>query len=70
MVQHLANDCSSLCFTHANNLPRASFKGVMTRSVVDALSELWSPFLNGGNSAFIAAMASGIFPQSEYRSFE
>jgi len=28
----------------------------MTRSMVDALSELYSPFLKGGNSAFIAAM--------------
>jgi len=36
-----------------------SFEGVMTRSIVDTLSELWSPFLKGGNSAFIAAIASG-----------
>ena len=36
-------------------------KGVMTWSMVDALSELCSPFLKGGNSAFIAAIASGLF---------
>jgi len=45
-------------------------KGVMTQSMVDALSELCSPFLKGGNSAFIAAMAGGRFPQTEYRSIE
>ena len=33
----------------------------MTRSMVDALSELCSPFLKGANSAFIAAIASGLF---------
>jgi len=37
-------------------------KGVMTPSMVDALSELCSPFLKGGISAFIAAIASGLFP--------
>ena len=45
-------------------------KGVMTRSIVDALSELCSTFLKGGNSAFIAAIASGLCPQTEYRSLE
>jgi len=39
----------------------------MTRSMVDALSELCSPFLKRGKSAFIAAIASGLFPQTEYR---
>jgi len=42
----------------------------MTQSMVDALSELGFPFLKGGNSVFIAAMASGLFPQNEYRSLE
>jgi len=42
----------------------------MSRSSVDALLELCSPFLNGGNSAFIVAIASGLFPQSKDRSFE
>jgi len=37
------------------------FKGVMTQSMVDPLSELCSPFLKGGNSAFIAAITSGLF---------
>jgi len=36
-------------------------KGVMSRSRVDALSELCSPFLKGGNSVFIAAIVSGLF---------
>jgi len=36
----------------------------MTRSMVDALLELCSPCLKGGNSAFIAAIASGLFPQT------
>jgi len=45
-------------------------KGVMTRSMVDALSGLCSPFLKGGNSAFIAAIASGLFPQTEYWSLK
>jgi len=45
-------------------------RGVKPRSMVDALSELCSPFLNGGNSALIAAIASGLFPKSEYRSLE
>jgi len=33
------------------------FKGVQTRSRVDALSELYLPFLKGDNSAFIAAIS-------------
>jgi len=45
-------------------------KRVMTRSMVYALSELCSPFLKGGNSVFIAAVASGLVPQTEYRSLE
>ena len=45
-------------------------KGVMTGSMVDALSELYFPFLKRGNSAFIAAIASGPFPKNECRSFE
>jgi len=45
-------------------------KGVMTRSMVAALSEWCSPFLKGGNSAFIAAIASDLFRQTEYRSLE
>jgi len=45
-------------------------KGVMTWSIVDVLSELCSPFLKGGNSAFITVIASGLFPQTEYRSLE
>ena len=49
---------------------RTELKGVMTGSMVDALSELCSPFLKGGNSAFIAAIASGLFPQIEYPSLE
>ena len=47
----------------------AYFKGVMTRSMVDALSEV-IPFFKGGNSAFIAGIASGLLPQNEYRSLE
>ena len=42
----------------------------MTRSMINALSELYSPFLKGGDSVFIAAIASGLFPQNEYRSLE
>jgi len=34
------------------------------------LSELCSSFLKGGNSVFIAVIASGLFPQTEYRSLE
>ena len=33
-------------------------------------SELCFPFLKGGNSAFIAAIASGLFRQTEYQSLE
>jgi len=43
-------------------------KGVKTRSMVDALFELCSPFLKGGNSVFIAAIARGLFPQNENES--
>jgi len=46
------------------------FKEVMTRSIQDALSELCFPFLKEGNSAFIAAIVSGPFPQNEYCSLE
>jgi len=42
----------------------------MAQSIVGVLSELCSPFLKGGNSVFIAAIASGLFPQTEYRSLE
>jgi len=38
--------------------------------MVDTFSELCSPFSKGGNSAFITAIASGLFPQNEYRSLE
>jgi len=37
----------------------------MSRSRVEALSELCSSFLKGGNSAFIAAIASDLFPKKE-----
>jgi len=40
------------------------FKGVLSRSMVAALSELCSLFLKGGNYTFIAAKASGLFPQT------
>jgi len=49
---------------------KASFKGVTTWSMVDTVSELCSPFLKEGSSAFIAAIASGFFPQNECRSLE
>ena len=39
----------------------AFLKGVMTRSMIDALSELRSPFSKGGSSAFIAAIARDLF---------
>jgi len=42
----------------------------MARPIVDILSELCSPFLKEDNSAFITAIASGLFPQTEYRSLE
>jgi len=41
-----------------------SLKG-MTCSMVDALSKLYSPFLKGGNSAFIATIASGFFHKTD-----
>ena len=44
---------------HANHRVCSMVKGVVTRSTVDALSELFSPFLKGGNSAF-SAIASGL----------
>ena len=46
------------------------FKGVMKRLRVDTLSELCSPFLKGGNSTFIAAIASGLSPQTEHQSLK
>jgi len=39
----------------------------MTRSMVDTFGGVFS-FIKGGNSAFIAAIASGLFPQTGYRS--
>jgi len=42
----------------------------MARSMVDALSEMCSLFLKGGNSTFIAAIANGLLAQNEYWSFE
>ena len=39
-------------------------KGVLSRSSVDPLSELCSPLLKEGNSAFIAAIASDLFPKT------
>ena len=45
-------------------------KGVMSRLRVDTLSESWSSFLKAGNSTFIIAIASGLFPQNESWSFE
>ena len=39
-------------------------KGVKSRSSVDALSELSSLFLKGSSSAFIAGIASGLFPKT------
>jgi len=47
-----------------------SNEGVKPWLRVDAFSELWFPFLKGGKSAFIAAIASGLFPKSEYWSLE
>jgi len=38
--------------------------------MVDGLSELCSPFLKGGNAAFIAAIVIGLCQQNEYRSLE
>jgi len=48
----------------------AVIKGVTTRLIVDALSEACAPFLKGGNSTFIAAIANSLFPQTEYQSLE
>ena len=45
-------------------------KVVMSRSRVDAPSEVCFPFLKGDNSAFIAATAFGLFPKNQYRSLE
>ena len=47
----------SLVTVYILQLPH--IKGVRSRSRVDALSELWYLFLKGGNSTFIAAIASG-----------
>jgi len=33
----------------------------MSRSMVDALSELYSPFLKGSKSTLLAAIVSGLF---------
>jgi len=52
-------ECSS---SHSTCL---AFKGDMSRSKVDTLSELCSPFLKGVNFAFVAAIARDIFPQDE-----
>ena len=49
--------------THALVLTRIMLKGLWHL-------ELCSPFLKGGNSAFIKALASGLFPQTEYWSLE
>jgi len=51
-------------------LKRIALKGVMSRLRVDTPSELCSSFLKGGKSAFIEAIAKGLFPQNEYRSLE
>ena len=60
-----------LQFPTNNCGPKAGVpKGVMTRPIVDVLSELCSPILKGGNSAFIVAIASGLFPQTKYQSLE
>ena len=50
--------------------PMSVIKVVMLWSRVDTLLELCSPFLNGDNSTFNMAIASGPFPQNEYRSPE
>jgi len=56
-------------FTSAKQILKI-IEGVMSRSRVDALLELCSPLLQGGNSAFNAAIASDPFPKIEYRSLE
>ena len=43
-------------------IKREMLKGVMTQLMVGTLSGLCSPFLKGGNSAFIAAIGSGFPP--------
>ena len=48
------------------DVPVYILKGVMTRSMVDALSGLCFSFLKGGSSAFIAAIASDVFPKDDY----
>jgi len=45
-------------------------KRVKPQSRVNALSELCSPLLKRGNSAFIAVIASVLFSKSEYQSLE
>jgi len=45
-------------------------EGGMSRSNVEALSELCYPFLKGGNSILIATIASGPFPKNKYWSLE
>ena len=40
-------------------------KRVKPRSMVDALLKVYSSFMKGGNSAFIAAIVSGLFPKNE-----
>ena len=71
MVEHRAHNYEKegLYPDHVVRM-NSPLKGVITRSIVDVLSELCSPFLKGGNSAFIPAIASGLFPQTEYRSLE
>ena len=43
---------------------------VMSRTSVDALSELCSPFVKGDNPTFIVVITSDLFPKNKYRSFE
>jgi len=43
--------------------PQIHLKGVMSRLSEDAFSKLCFLFLMGGNSAFIAVIASGLFPK-------
>ena len=58
-------------WTNSPNLRKSKFslnelvKGVMPRSSVNALSDLCSSLLKGGNSASIAAIASGLFPKKQ-----
>jgi len=67
--------CRLNCMTnmHSNKtvwLPTMStLKGLMTQSMVDTFWRCF-PFLKGGNSVFIAAIASDLFPQKEYQSLE